>query len=87
MSAGFLAIAREGAWIIDYIHLNRVRRGLLKRPEDRKRSSMPEFAGVSGEEQERRCGLRIDRVQLPGVRGEGCEKSEPSRSPRSAMLP
>ena len=28
-------------------------------------SSMVEFAGVSGEEQERRCGRRIDRVPLP----------------------
>ena len=26
---------------------------------------MVEFGGVSGEEQERRCGLRIDRVPLP----------------------
>ena len=26
---------------------------------------MVEFAGVSGEEQERRCGLRIDRFPLP----------------------
>jgi hypothetical protein len=27
--------------------------------------SVHEYAGVSGEEQERRCGLRIERVRLP----------------------
>ena len=50
---------------VAYIHMNPVRRGLVKRPEDWKWSSMREFAGVSGEEQERLCGLRIDRVSLP----------------------
>jgi hypothetical protein len=38
---------------------------LVKKPEDWKWSSMAEHAGVSAEEQERRCGLRIDRVPLP----------------------
>jgi hypothetical protein len=28
-----------------------------------------EYAGVRGEEQERRCGLRIDRVRLPADQG------------------
>ena len=41
------------------------RRGLVKNAEDWKWSSMREFAGVSGEDQERFCGLRIDRVPLP----------------------
>ena len=50
---------------IEYIHLNPVKRGLVKRPEDWKWSSMAEYAGVSGEAQEQRCGLRIDRVPLP----------------------
>jgi len=50
---------------VEYIHLNPVRRKLVRRPEDWRWSSMLEFAGVSGEEQERRCGLRIDRVTLP----------------------
>ena len=50
---------------VEYIHLNPVRRGLAKRPEDWKWSSMREFAGASGEEQEGLCGLRIDRVPLP----------------------
>ena len=50
---------------VEYIHLNPVRRGLVGHARDWKWSSVPEYAGVSGEEQERRCGLRIDRVRLP----------------------
>jgi putative transposase len=60
-----LRTVREYHEKVEYIHLNPVRRGLVKRPEDWKWSSMREFAGVSGEEQERHCGLRIDRVPLP----------------------
>ena len=37
----------------------------MKKPVDWKWSSMQEYAGVSGEDQERLCGLRIDRVPLP----------------------
>ena len=51
---------------VEYIHLNPVRRGLARDTRDWKWSSVHEYAGVSGEEQERRCGLRIDRVRLPG---------------------
>ena len=50
---------------VEYIHWNPVRRGLVKRAEEWKWSSIHEYAGVSGEEQGRRCGLRIDRVCLP----------------------
>jgi len=50
---------------VEYIHLNPVRRGLVKRAEEWRWSSVREYAGVTGEEQERRCGLRIDRVRLP----------------------
>ena len=50
---------------MECIHSKPVRRGLVKRPEEWKWSSAVEYAGVSGEEQERRCGLRIDRVRLP----------------------
>ena len=32
--------------MIDYIHLNPVRRGLVERPEDWKWSSFPWYAGV-----------------------------------------
>ncbi len=50
---------------VEYIHMNPVRRGLVKRPEQWKWSSFPEYAGVEAAEQEKRCGLTIDRVRLP----------------------
>ena len=50
---------------VEYIHLNPVRGGLVQTPEEWKWSSVHEYAGVSADEQERRCGLRIDRVRLP----------------------
>ena len=56
---------------VGYIHLNRVRRGLVRQGTDWKWSSAHEYGGVSGEEQERGCGLRIDRVCLP------CEANTP----------
>ena len=56
---------REYNETVEYIHLNPVRRGLVKHSTDGPWSSVHEYAGVSGEEQERRCGLRIDRVRLP----------------------
>ena len=49
----------------EYIHVNPVRRGLVRRAEDWKWSSVHEYAGMSAEEQEQRCGLTIDRVRLP----------------------
>jgi hypothetical protein len=49
----------------EYLHLNPVRRGLVKNSEEWQWSSVHEYAGVTGDEQERRCGLRIDRVRLP----------------------
>ena len=51
--------------IVEYLHLNPVRRGLVTGATDWKWSSVHEYAGVSGEEQGRRCGLRINRVSLP----------------------
>jgi putative transposase len=60
-----LRTVKEYHETVDYIHLNPVRRGLAKRAEDWKWSSTQEYAGISGEEQERRCGLRVDRVRLP----------------------
>jgi hypothetical protein len=60
-----LRTVREYHEKVEYIHLNSVRRGLVKNAEDWKWSSTREFAGVSGEDQERFCGLRIDRVPLP----------------------
>ncbi|MGO8736270.1 MAG: REP-associated tyrosine transposase [Terriglobia bacterium] len=56
---------KEYAETIEYIHLNPVKRGLAKRPEDWKWSSFPEYAGVDAAEQQGRCGLTIDRVRLP----------------------
>jgi hypothetical protein len=38
---------------------------LVKRAEEWEWSSVHEYVGMSAEEQERRCGLRIDRVRLP----------------------
>ena len=60
-----LRTVREYLETVEYIHLNPVRRGLVKRPEEWRWSSMPEYAGIAAEEQERRCGLCIDRVRLP----------------------
>jgi len=60
-----LRTVREYHGTVEYIHLNPVRRGLATRATDWKWSSMHEYAGISGEEQEQRCGLRIDRVSLP----------------------
>jgi hypothetical protein len=37
----------------------------VKRPEQWKWSSFPEYAGVDAAEQEKPCGLTIDRVRLP----------------------
>jgi putative transposase len=56
---------KEYAETIEYIHLNPVKRGLVKRPEEWKWSSFPEYEGVDASEQQSRCGLIIDRVRLP----------------------
>jgi hypothetical protein len=45
--------------------LNPVKVGLVARPQDWKWSSWNEYAGMNATEQERRCGLIIDRVRLP----------------------
>ena len=50
---------------VEYIHLNPVQRGLVAKPDDWIWSSAAEYSGVSPEDQKRRCGLMIDRVQLP----------------------
>ena len=50
---------------VEYIHLNPVRAGLVSRAADWRWSSFNEYAGLSGEEQRRRCGLVIDRVRMP----------------------
>ena len=60
-----LRTVKEYLETVEYIHMNPVRRELVKRPEDWKWSSVHEYNGLSAEEQERRSGLRIDRVRLP----------------------
>ena len=50
---------------VEYIHLNPVKAGLVSRPEDWRWSSYNEYAGMSAEEQKRRCGLIVDRVRIP----------------------
>ena len=50
---------------VEYIHINPVGRGLVRSAEEWEWSNVHEYAGVSAQEQERRCGLRIDRVRLP----------------------
>ncbi len=54
---------------VEYIHQNPVRRGLVTRPEEWTWSSYHEYAGVSAVEQEKRCGLAMDRVRLPADEG------------------
>ncbi|HTV54501.1 MAG TPA: transposase [Terriglobia bacterium] len=50
---------------VEYIHMNPVRAGLVRDPADWTWSSFNEYAGMSAEEQKRRCGLVIDRVRMP----------------------
>jgi putative transposase len=50
---------------VEYIHLNPVRTGLVRRPQDWPWSSFKEYAGGSAEEQKEVSGLTIDRVNLP----------------------
>jgi hypothetical protein len=44
---------------------NPVRAGLVSRPEDWRRSSYSEYAGVSADQQNGRCGSIVDRVRMP----------------------
>ena len=50
---------------VEYIHMNPVRRGLVKRPEQWKWSSFPEHAGVDTAKPEKYGGLAIDRLRWP----------------------
>jgi hypothetical protein len=49
---------------LEHLHLNPVRAGWVSRPEDG-RSSYNEYAGLSADEQNERCGLVVDRVRMP----------------------
>ena len=50
---------------VEYIHLNPVRRGLVKRPEDWKWSSVHEYAFAALPEARHQPPLRIDGVRIP----------------------
>jgi len=60
-----LRTVKEYNETVEYIHLNPVRCGLVRRAEDWAWSSVHEYAGRNAEEQEQRCGLTVDRVRLP----------------------
>ena len=60
-----LRTPEEYAEKVDYIHHNPVKAGLVERPDEWKWSSCCEYTEIDPEEQERRCGLKVDRVRLP----------------------
>jgi len=60
-----LRTVKEYQETVEYIHLNPVRRGLVQRAAQWRWSSYREYAGLDAAEQERRCGLKIDRGRLP----------------------
>jgi len=60
-----LRTVQEYSEKVEYIHLNPVKAGLVRRPQDWRWSSFNEYSGVSADEQKRRCGLIIDRVRMP----------------------
>lgn len=59
----FVRDAQEFSERLDYMHLNPVRKGLVKRPDDWTWSSYNNFA--LDKERIERCPLRIDYVHLP----------------------
>ena len=60
-----LRTVREYNEKVEYIHLNPVKAGLVRQAQDWRWSSAKEYSGISAAEQERRCGLAIDRVNMP----------------------
>ncbi|MDE3178769.1 MAG: transposase [Acidobacteriota bacterium] len=50
---------------VEYIHLNPVKAGLVRRPQQWPWSSANEYSGMNAADQEVRCGLTIDRVRMP----------------------
>lgn len=60
-----LRTVREYNEKVEYIHLNPVRAGLVRRPQDWPWSSLNEYSGGSAEVQKQLCGVTIDRVSLP----------------------
>jgi REP-associated tyrosine transposase len=70
-----LRTAQEYSEKVEYIHLNHVKAGLVGRPQDWRWSSFNEYSGMSAGEQERRCGLMIDRVRMPPTRAREFDRS------------
>jgi REP-associated tyrosine transposase len=60
-----LRTVREYNEKVEYIHLNPVKAGLVRRASDWRWSSVNEYSGMSAAEQRRRCGLTIDRIRIP----------------------
>jgi putative transposase len=60
-----LRTVKEYQETVEYIHLNPLRRGLVKRPEDWKWSSVHEYAFPALPEARHQPPLRIDRVRIP----------------------
>ena len=50
---------------VEYIRINPVRAALVSRPEDGPWSSYNEYAGMSADEQNERCGLIVNRMRMP----------------------
>jgi putative transposase len=60
-----LRTVQEYSEKVEYIHLNPVKAGLVRRPQNWRWSSFNEYSGMSADEQKRRCDLIIDRVRMP----------------------
>ncbi len=50
---------------VEYIHMNPVKAGLVRRSQDWRWSSVNEYSGRSAAAEKQRCGLIVDRVRLP----------------------
>lgn len=50
---------------VEYIQVNPVKAGLVRRQQDWRWSSFNEYSGVSAAEHKRNCGLIIDRLNMP----------------------
>jgi putative transposase len=59
-----LRTVQEYSETVEYIHLNPVKAGLVRGPQDWRWSSFNEYSGISADAQKRRCSLVIDRVRM-----------------------
>ncbi len=50
---------------VEYVYQNPLKAGLVEQPGEWKWSSYHDYAGMEAAEQERCCGLKVDRVRLP----------------------